>query len=391
MKIISMMILTALLMAGLAKVPVGMIGIGIGNVYADDNWYVGNGVKQNMHVTYKIQNHDTNQGQPFTMTIYFKNHNDTGHYWVAPVFVNDQGEIINGTFNLSDLDLTALGSSKIPPALLPYKNAYASSLEWLAAFVAKPGQSLTAQYWGKIAAIGGSPIAPSGTQTITVSAGTFPTTIIKWHKGVDNVIWINKDFPYPIKAQTYADTTTGNPPIQYAFELLATGQGQPPIPKSVIEIPKSPIMLQTARGTYYIELFFPPAITTGNETKFGILFRDNAQNPISEVSYSFKITDKNGTAIVDLHDQKAPDGTSIQKVKFEKPGPITVTVFINAVGGSPMGDFVESSDFKLAVSEAGQNAASTFASTASNTTSTASNTTSTASTSNQTSTQNSTQ
>ncbi len=353
MKNFAMVILTALILAGLAKIPVSLFG----NVYAaDDNWYVGNGVKPNMYVTYKIQNHDTNQGQPFTMTIYFKEHNDTGRYWVAPVFVNDQGEIINGTFHLSDLDLTALGSSQIPPALLTYKNAYASSLEWLAAFVAKPGQSLTAQYWGKIAAIGGSPIAPSGTQTITVSAGTFPTTIIKWHKGVDNIIWINKDFPYPIKAQTYADTTTGNPPIQYAFELLATGQGQPPIPKSVLELPKSPLILQTARGTYYIELFFPPAITTGNETKFGILFMDNAQKGITQVSYSFKIIDKNGTAIVDLHDQKAQDGTGIQKVKFEKPGPITVRVSIDAVGGSNMGDFVESADFKLAATDMGQNA-----------------------------------
>ena len=351
MKNFAMVILTAFILAGLAKIPVSLFG----NVYADDNWYVGNGVKPNMYVTYKIQNHDTNQGQPFTMTIYFKEHNDTGRYWVAPVFVNDQGEIINGTFHLSDLDLTALGSSQIPPALLTYKNAYASSLEWLAAFVAKPGQSLTAQYWGKIAAIGGSPIAPSGTQTITVSAGTFPTTIIKWHKGVDNIIWINKDFPYPIKAQTYADTTTGNPPIQYAFELLATGQGQPPIPKSVLELPKSPLILQTARGTYYIELFFPPAIITGNETKFGILFMDNTQKGITQVSYSFKIIDKNGTAIVDLHDQKAQDGTGIQKVKFEKPGPITVRVSIDAVGGSNMGDFVESADFKLAVTDMGQN------------------------------------
>jgi hypothetical protein len=356
MRNFAMVILTALILAGLAKIPVSLFG----NVYADDNWYVGKGVKPNMYVTYKIQNHDTNQGQPFTMTIYFKEHNDTGHYWIAPVFVNDQGEIINGTFHLSDLDLTALGSSQIPPALLPYKNAYASSLEWLAAFVAKPGQSLTAQYWGKIAAIGGSPITPSGTQTVSVPAGTFPTTIVKWHKGVDNIIWINKDFPYPIKAQTYADTTTGNPPVQYAFELLATGQGQPPIPKSVLELPKSPLILQTARGTYYIELIFPPVISTGNETKFGILFMDNAQKVISEVSYGFKIIDKNGTAIIDLHDQKAPDGTAIQKVKFEKRGPITVRVSIDAVGGTNMGDFVESADFKLAVTDMAQNSTHNF-------------------------------
>ena len=145
---------------------------------ADNNWYVGQGVKANMYVTYKIQSHDTNQGQPFTMTIYFKEYNNTGHYWVAPVYINDQGAIINGTFHLSDLDLTALGSSQIPASMSPYRSAYESSLQWLASFVPKPGQSLSAAYWGKIAAIGGSPIAPGGQQKITVPAGSFDTNVI---------------------------------------------------------------------------------------------------------------------------------------------------------------------------------------------------------------------
>jgi hypothetical protein len=324
------------------------------NAYAQDNWYVGKGVKPNMFVTYKIEDHDTNQGQPFTMTIYFKDYNDTGKYWVAPVFVNDQGEIINGTFNLSDLDLTALGTSNIPAALLPYKSAYKNSLQWLAAFVPKPGQSLNAQYWGKIASIGGSPITPSGASTLNIPAGNFETTLVKYHKGVDNNIWVNKDFPYPIKAETYADVTTGNPPIQYRYELLGTGEGQPPAPESMLELPKSPITLQTARGSYFIQLFFPDVITTGNETTFGILFMDNVKGAVTGVSYSFKITDANGTAIVDLHNQKALDGTGIQKVKFEKPGPITVTVSIDAVEEKFMGEFIESADFKLVVVDPSQ-------------------------------------
>jgi hypothetical protein len=330
------------------------------NVYAQEgNWYVGKGVKPNMFVTYKIEDHDTNQGQPFTMTIYFKNYNDTGKYWEAPVFVNDQGEIINGTFNLSDLDLTALGSSNIPAALLPYKNAYKNSLQWLAAFVPKPGQSLTAQNWGKIASIGGSPINPSGASTLNIPAGNFETTLLKYHKGVDNNIWVNKDFPYPIKADTYADVTTGNPPIQYKYELLGTGEGQPPTPKSLLEFPKPPLTVQTARGSYYIQLFWEPEIiSTENETKFGVVFMDNAQRGVTDVSYAFKILDKNGTAIVDLHNQKAPDGITpvenIHKVKFAKPGPITVRVSIEAVGPAFLGDFVESADYKLVVVEPSQ-------------------------------------
>jgi hypothetical protein len=324
-----------------------------GSVYGQggDNWYVGKGAKPNMYVTYKIQSHDTNQGQPFTMTIYFKEFNDTGHYWVAPVYVNDQGKIINGTFNLSDLDLTALGTSQIPPPMSPYRSAYTSSLEWLSAFVPKPGQSLSSPNWGKIASIGGSPIGPGGQEKITVPAGTFDTKVISWHKGVDNKIWLNKDMPYPIKAQTFADTTTTNPPLQYAFELQATGQGQPPVPKSVLEIPKPPLKLQTARGTYYITLLWTPdPIKVGNETDFGLLFVDNSQNVVSRVSYSFNMTDVNGTVIKDVHSQQALDGTGTQKVKFEKPGPVYVTVRVEDVQGENMGAFVESADFNLYVS-----------------------------------------
>ena len=351
-KVFALTILSIAMSVALINTPISVIYPG--SVYgADDNWYVGKGVKPNMYVTYKIQSHDTNQGQPFTMTTYFKEFNDTGHYWVAPVYVNDQGKIINGTFHLSDLDLTALGSSKIPPAMSPYRSAYTSSLEWLSAFVPKPGQSLSSPNWGKIAAIGGSPIGPGGQEKITVPAGTFDTKVISWHKGVDNKIWINKDMPYPIKAQTFADTTTTNPPIQYAFELLATGQGQPPLPKSVLEIPKSPLTLQTARGTYYIKLLWgPDPIKVGIATDFGLLFLDNSQTLVDkQVSYSFKVTDMNGTVIKDVHNQQALGGTGTQKdVKFEKPGPVDVTVRVEGVQGENMGDFVESADYNLYVS-----------------------------------------
>jgi hypothetical protein len=235
----------------------------------------------------------------------------------------------------------------------PYRSAYTSSLEWLSAFVPKPGQSLSSPNWGKIAAIGGSPIGPGGQEKITVPAGTFDTKVISWHKGVDNKIWINKDMPYPIKAQTFADTTTTNPPIQYAFELVATGQGQPAVPKSVLEIPKSPLTLQTARGTYYIKLLWgPDPIKVGIATDFGLLFLDNSQTLVDkQVSYSFKVTDMNGTVIKDIHNQQALGGTGTQKdVKFEKPGPVDVTVRVEGVQGENMGDFVESADYNLYVS-----------------------------------------
>ena len=314
---------------------------------ANGRWYVGDGVTKDMYVTYRIQEHDTNNARPFDMTIYFKEFNTTGNYWVAPTFVVDEGRVYNGTFHLSDLDLTALGSSVIPPEMHKYRGGYTSSITWLSAFVPKPGQSLTAAYWGKIAAIGGEAIAPKGKATVTVPAGTYETTVISWHKGADNFIWVKPGFPYPVKAETYADVTTGKPPVQYAFQLLATGQGQPEMPASLNEIPKSPLTEQTARGTYFIQLFWTPPIKVGNDTQLGVLFKDNSQRIIGEVSYGMKVTSSNGTIIMQATNQKAPEGTGIQTVKFPSPGPYKVDVTVEAQAGVPMGIFIEQSSFDI--------------------------------------------
>jgi hypothetical protein len=316
----------------------------------DNNWYVGKGSQENTYYTYQVQHHDVNQGRPFLMTIYLKEYNDEGQYWIAPVFVVDQGKVVNGTFHLSALDMSALGSSDIPTEMAPYRSGYSRSLQWLASFVPKPGQSLSAPYWGKIAAIGGEAIAPKGNAKVTVPFGTSDTTLVSWHKGVDNNIWINPNMPYPVKAETFADVTTGNPPIQYTFELQATGKGQPPAPESQLTIPKPPLTVQTARGTYFIRLLWNPTINTGIPEEFGVLFMDNSQNILSQVNYGFKVTSSaNNTMIEDLGNQKASDGTGIQTIEFLQPGPYTIEVNVEAVAGSPMGVFVESAKFGVLV------------------------------------------
>jgi hypothetical protein len=323
----------------------------IRNAYAaNDNWYVGKGAQPNTYYTYKIQNGDTDNGQPFTMNIYFKQFNSTGGYWIAPAYVVSQGQVFNGTFHLSDLDLSVLGTSKIPDNMSKYASAYSNSVHWLASFVPKPGLSLSAAYWGKIASIGGSPIAPGSSAKVTVPAGTFDTKVITYHKGADNNIWISPNLPYPVKAQTFADVTTGSPPIQYAFDLLARGQGTPPQPTSQIEIPKPPLTIQTARGTYYIQLLWaPPTIQAGKTAEFGLIFQDNSKSIVNQVSYSFKVTDSSGKVIADSHNQKAPDGTGKQTVKFDKEGPATILVSIDAVEGQASGEFVESAPFHVIV------------------------------------------
>jgi hypothetical protein len=284
------------------------------------------------------------------MTIYLKEFNEEGQYWIAPVFVVDQGKVVNGTFHLSALDMSAVGSSDIPSEMAPYRSGYSRSLQWLASFVPKPGQSLTAPYWGKIAAIGGEAIAPRGNAKVTVPAGTFEAIVVRWHKGVDNNIWVNPDMPYPVKVETFADVTTGNPPIQYTFELQATGKGQPPVPQSQVETPKPTLTVQTARGTYFIRLLWNPPINAGTPEEFGVIFMDNSQNILNQVNYGFRvISSANDTVIENLGNQKAQDGTGVQTIEFSEPGSNTTEVNVEAVAGSLMGIFVESARFGVVV------------------------------------------
>ena len=159
--------------------------------------------------------------------------------------------------------------------------------------------------------------------------------------------------PYPVKAQTFAATTGGTPPIQYAFELQATGHGQPAIPKNQFIVPTPPITIQTARGTYFIEILTwqPPTIPAGKPTQFGLLFKNTEQTVINDVTYSIKATQGNST-VVDEHDQHAADGTGIQTITFPKPGPISMIISVDGVGGVPSGEFVESATFNLVAASA---------------------------------------
>lgn len=313
-----------------------------------DSWYVGKGAKPDTYYTYQIQNLDTNQGRPFLMTIYLKDFDDANKYWNAPVFVVDQGKVYNGTFHLSDLDMSALGSSVVSPEMAPYRNAYSSSLQWLASYVPKPGQSLSAPNWGKIAAIGGSPISPGGSAKVTTPAGTFDTVDVSWTYGAKNHIWVNPNLPYPVKAETFAGVTSGRPPVLFAFELQATGDGQPPPPEAVLETPKSPLNQVTGRGSYSIQLIWEPdPIIAGQDTKLGLIFSDSFGATVSRVTYDLTITGENGTVLTDLKGQRADDGTGLLTVNFPSPGPYDVKVTVTSEEGVTTGEFIESATFRV--------------------------------------------
>lgn len=224
--------MVVIIAAGIAGAIVfGLVGVKVLFPSApSDEWFVGKGAHKGMFVVYQLQQLDTNNDRPFKMMIYFKDQDSNGN-WIAPVWIQDQGKTMNATLKLSSISLSPLATGNTSQEMSPYLDAYSNSLGWISAFAnAAQPQSLSSAYWGKIANIGGAPISPTGTERIIEPAGAFNTTVVGWHKGLDNKIWIVQDFPYPVKALTYAEVTSGQPPILFAFDLLRAGTGNPPAP-----------------------------------------------------------------------------------------------------------------------------------------------------------------
>jgi hypothetical protein len=322
---------------------------------ATPEWYPGEGVKQGMYVKYRIQDYDTNEQQPFTLTLYFQQQDQDGN-WIVPAYVEENGRVLQGTLKLSE-SMSPLAGGEVPQEMSDFVGGYQNSLLWLDAASSKfEPLSLTAGSWGKIAAIGGQEVKPAGSEQVQFAgaqslcgAPTCDATRITWRKGVDSNVWVVNEFPFPVKAQTYADVTTPPQPIQYAFELLETGSGQPPAPTGTGQAPQPPLDRTTNDGSHIILTWNPVDIQSNSTVNFGLEFRDANNSPLPNVAYDFTVKDANGQTIQQLNDQLAQSGTNTHQVTFNSTGPKTVTVTMNAVGSRPTGNIIQTTDFNIAV------------------------------------------
>lgn len=226
-----------------------------------DIWYVGKGVKQDLYLTYAMKDNDTNNGRPFNMTVYFKEYNEAGKYWVAPLYINLlNGKTVNETLYLSDLNMfpldisnnktannnstttiTSSSLSSVQEAKL-YKDIYISTLDRLAGYVPKPGKPAYDRAGWNIGGIDSSPdFFFVSLQNVTVPAGTFKTAL-RTAFGHNPQLWVNAHVPFPVKGEDvyYSSIQHDNSGKPYllsktrTFELLEMGTG---VPRSVPELP----------------------------------------------------------------------------------------------------------------------------------------------------------
>jgi hypothetical protein len=319
------------------------------------DWYPGEGVRQDMYVKYRIEDYDTNERQPFVMTLYFQQQDQDGN-WIVPAYVETNGRVLQGTLKLSDT-MSPLSGGEVPQEMRDFVAGYQSSLTWLDAFTTVSAPlSLTAGSWGKIASIGGSEVRPTGTQQATFAgaqslcgAASCDATLVSWHKGVDSRVWVVNEFPFPVLAETYADVTTPPAPIQYRFELLETGSGQPAAPTGSGQASGPPLERTTTDGSRVILTWDPVDIQPNSTVNFGLEVRDARNSTINNVAYDFIIKDANGQIIQEFRNQQALAGTATHQATFNSTGPKTITVQINSIRSQASGQLIQTTDFNLVV------------------------------------------
>jgi hypothetical protein len=318
-------------------------------------WYPGEGVRQDMYVKYRIQDYDTNNRQPYTLTLYFQQQDQDGN-WIVPATVEADGRVLQGTLKLSE-SMSPLAGGEVPQEMTDFIGGYQNSLIWLdaASSLFEP-KSLTAASWGQIAAIGGQEVKPAGNQQVQFpgaqslcGAPSCDATLISWRKGVDSRVWVVNGFPFPVKAETYADVTTPPQPIQYSFELLETGSGQPPAPTGTGQASGPPLERTTNDGSHLILTWDPVDIQPNSTVNFTLELRDPNNAPLQNVAYDFILKDTDGQVLQEFNDQLAQSGTATHQVTFNSTGPKTITVTINSVGSRAAGQIIQTTDFGIVV------------------------------------------
>jgi len=197
-----------------------------GGVNVEGTWYVGENLEKGDYFEYILCELDMNDCAPFIMKIWIRGDRThvTETLWDAAVVVEDGNKIIKGFIGLGKVAPDPIIQSD---ELFHYALAFKSSITWLSAFATGDAsdrvhgpQPFTKPAWGKIGAIGGSQLIPRWAETIVVQGGVFDTVVVGWYSGNSNLIWVVDDFPFPVKAKTYAWVTTGIAPVMYEFELL---------------------------------------------------------------------------------------------------------------------------------------------------------------------------
>ena len=292
-----------------------------GGVDVDGTWYLGEGLAQGDYFEYSLCELDLNDCAPVKIKLWIKGKTQVGseELWDTVMVVYDGNKVVKGSMTLGT---TAPEPITFDEPLHDYAIAFKSSLSWLSAFATGSEEDLIHgpkefrdNAWGKIGAIGGSQLIPKRAETISTYAGVVDTVVVGWYSGDNNEIWIVDDFPFPVKALTYAWVTTGIAPIMFQFELLDFKENVTDDPFKDIDstVTREELLgcttqffdyvsgrVSTNTSSMMIQYNYSPEIPTeGCNIDWKINFKNkfNESEFVDQVHYDIWVVDENGTRL----------------------------------------------------------------------------------------------
>ncbi|MBM3894916.1 MAG: peptidase [Thaumarchaeota archaeon] len=286
-----------------------------GGVNKPGDWYVGEGLKVGDQFSYRLCYVDYKECAEFQIDFWISGEKKTGteEKWLAQTVIYDGNKIVKGEMELGKVAPEPTGGST---ELSVYRGAFKSSLAWLSAYATNsPGDAVkgpkkfSAPSWGKIGNIGGEQIIPTALETITVPEGKFETVVIQWKTGgYFNNVWIVDEFPFPIKASTWAHVAEGIPPQEYRFELLDYKQNvktdpfsgivPTPLDQSTAGCPKNYSLVEkrgnTKQFTMIVEVKYgPPNPVPSCQIEWFINFKNKYDETkfLNQVHYDILVVD----------------------------------------------------------------------------------------------------
>ena len=229
-KLLQITLLVILFTLGFSNLSYGQSAQTSGGVDVDGTWYLGEGLKDGDYFEYSLCEIDLNACSPIELKIWIKGEkqNFSETLWDAKILVIDGEKIIKGSLGLGK---TIPVPILFDDDLFDYAIAFKSSLSWLSAFATANEddrihgpQEFRSSAWGKIGPVGGgldSQLITNRVESITTSNWVMDTIVIGWYNEYnDNEMWIVDNFPFPVKALTFAGFNSENAPVMFQFELL---------------------------------------------------------------------------------------------------------------------------------------------------------------------------
>jgi hypothetical protein len=205
-----------------------------GGVDVDGTWYLGEGLKDGDYFEYTLCEIDLNACSPIDLKIWIKGdkQNVSETLWDAQILVVDGNKIVKGSWGLGKTVPTPI---IFDDDLSDYAVAFESSVAWLSSYATSNEQDrihgpqeFKSASWGSLGPVGGglaSNLIPSRTESIVLPGGTSDSVVIGWYNGNDNEIWVVDDFPFPVKALTFAGINSDSVPVMFEFNLTQYKEG----------------------------------------------------------------------------------------------------------------------------------------------------------------------